>query len=316
MTLIVVVKCTDALVLAADSRVTIYTHDDEVPGPVKTEHIDGKPKVFYLGEPNNHVGVLSFGYAAVKSGFSGDNRDAEMDRYSIGACIERYGDELQKRPERRIAVLEFQIGLHSFLIKCWQRYRKKRRSEADKMNQQQQRGELSHGPENLRRMPPFDIHLLVAGYDEGEPGGHVFPIYLTDADESWQGSQYVLPALQIEMIRSRCGIFCGGVEDFVIPVLTENDPMESIAKAQRGSTEVTVAEIVDTKARFDIRYVSEPPRLSFFRSSDMTAHDGERLAQLLIRGTIDFFGGKGDVGGAIRICTINPITGIKCRKRS
>jgi hypothetical protein len=312
MTLIVVVKCTDGLVLAADSRVKVYTHDDELPGPVKTEHIDGKPKVFYLREPHNYVGVLSFGYAAIKSGFSGDNRNAEMDRYSIGACIDRFGDELQKRREPRIAVSEFQIGLHSFLIKYWQRYRKKRRREADKINQQKQRGELSRGAEALRRMPPFAVHLLVAGYNEGEPGGHVFPIYLTDADEFWQGSQYVLPALQIEMIRSRCGMFCGGIEDFVIPVLTENDPMESIAKAQHGSTEATVAEIVDMKARFGIRYVSEPPLVNFFRSSDMTAHDGERLAQLLIRGTIDFFGGKGDVGGAKTICTINQLTGIKC----
>ena len=88
-----------------------------LPGPVKTEPVDGKPKVFYLREPQNYAGVLSFGYAAIKSGFSGDNRDAEMDRYSIGACIERFGDELQKRREPRITVREFQIGLHNFLAK-------------------------------------------------------------------------------------------------------------------------------------------------------------------------------------------------------
>ena len=154
------------------------------------------------------------------------------------------------------------------------------------------RGELSNGLEALLRMPSLNVHLLVAGYDEGEPAGHVFPIYLTDADDFWRGSRYVLTAPQIEMIRILAGIFCGGLEDFVIPALTENDPMESIVKTQHGSTEAIVAEIVDMKARFGTGYVSEPHSLGFFSSSDITAHDGERLAHLLIRGTIDFFGGK------------------------
>ena len=57
---------------------------------------------------------------------------------------------------------------------------------------------------------------------------------------------------QIEMIRTPCGIFCGGLEDFVIPALTEDDPMESIVKMQHGSTEAIVAEIVDMKARFGL----------------------------------------------------------------
>lgn len=115
MTLVVVVKCTDGLVLAADSRRTMHKLDDKAPAAVKTEFVDGKPKLFYLREPHNYVGVLSFGYAAITSGFSGANREAEMDRYSIGACVEKFGDELQERCERRIAVGEFQIRFESFL---------------------------------------------------------------------------------------------------------------------------------------------------------------------------------------------------------
>jgi hypothetical protein len=312
MTLVVVVKCTDGLVLAADSRRTVYKLDDKAPATVKTEFVDGQPKLFYLREPQNYAGVLSFGYAAIKSGFIGDNRDAEMDRYSIGACIERFGDELQKRREPRKTVREFQIGLNNFLVTYWQRYRKKRRREADKTNQQKRQGEVSNGLEALLRMPPLNVHLLVAGYDEGEPAGRVFPIYLTDADDFWRGSRYVLTAQQIEMIRTPCGMFCGGLEDFVLPALTEDDPMESIAKTQHGSTEAIVAEIVDMKTRFGIRYVSEPNLLGFFSSCDLTAHDGEHLAYLLIRGTIDFFGAEGGVGGEIKICTVNPLAGIKC----
>ena len=37
-------------------------------------------------------------------------------------------------------------------------------------------------------------------------------------------------------------MFCGGLEDFVIPALTEDDPMENIAKTQHGSTDAIVAE--------------------------------------------------------------------------
>ena len=58
---------------------------------------------------------------------------------------------------------------------------------------------------------------------------------------------------QIEMI-PRCGIFCGGVEDFVIPVLTEGDPVESIANAQRRSTEARgLSVITDPEGRVGIR---------------------------------------------------------------
>jgi hypothetical protein len=58
---------------------------------------------------------------------------------------------------------------------------------------------------------------------------------------------------QIEMIRTRCG-FYGGVEDFVIPVLTEDDPVESIAKAQRRSAEAMgLSVITDPEGRVGIR---------------------------------------------------------------
>jgi hypothetical protein len=59
---------------------------------------------------------------------------------------------------------------------------------------------------------------------------------------------------QIEMIRTRCSIFCGGVEDFVIPVLTEDDPVESIAKAQRRKTEARgLSVITDPEGHVGIR---------------------------------------------------------------
>jgi len=59
---------------------------------------------------------------------------------------------------------------------------------------------------------------------------------------------------QIEMIRTRRSIFCGGVEDFVIPVLTEDDPVESIAKAQRRSTEARgLSVITDPEGRVGSR---------------------------------------------------------------
>jgi hypothetical protein len=68
------------------------------------------------------------------------------------------------------------------------------------------------------------------------------------------------------------------------------------------------------KARFNIMGVPNANQFSLFSAEDISVYKGVRLAQLLIGGTIDYVGERGGVGGAIRVCTIEPHRGIKCLK--
>ena len=132
MTLVVVVKCVDGLVLAADSRQTLAKLRDNRPAPVDSDPIE-TVKLFHLKEPQNYVGVLCLGYAVVNAGFvNRANGYAKMDRYSIGSCVERFEHELQNRGERRLTIAEFQDAFETFLIRYWERYREQRVSEADR----------------------------------------------------------------------------------------------------------------------------------------------------------------------------------------
>lgn len=319
MTLVVAIKCTGGLVLAADSRGTGYRFDPEAPESDRTVFDDKSRKLFSFRVPFDNIGVLSYDHHGVSAGFGRDEQKvaAQIQRHSIDRCIRLFKQEIYKtHPKKRITVNEFWVRFYRFLVKYWQHYREQRCDIVYKMNQYIQESASKHA----ETVPPItlEVKLLVTGFNQGEKAGHVLPILLTDDEKDWEGEQYRGTIAPVEMIPHPCGVFCGGVKDFVIPVLTADDPVESIRKLQRSSTETIVAEIVAMKARFDIRCVLVPPQsgFSFFASDDMPAHDAQRLALLLIRGTRDFFGGKGTVGGAIRICTLNPLSGTKCRNRS
>jgi len=308
VTLVVVVKCVDGLVLAADSRVTEHRFDDEVPGSHRKVINDTGRKLHSFRAPFEHVGVLSFDYGAISAGFKGEETEiaAQTKRYSVETCIRKFKEPLYNSLKRRITVQEFRDLLFTFLIEYWQRYRDRRLSSSNATNKS-------------ALLPELEVKLLVAGFNEGEKEGHVFPIWLTDNNEFWIGGRYrgFSPCSERnELIRSPCGIFCDGAKDFVELVLAAEDPAKSLEKLQGGSTNATVAEIAAIRSRLDIRYVSEPRFFNFFSSADIVTQDAQRLADLLIKGTIAFYGEEGPVGGARRICTINPLTGTKCRKRS
>jgi len=310
LTLVIVVKCVDGLVLAADTKQTLpklsdNRHTATDSGAIRTV------KLFHLKEPQNYVGVLHSGYAAVNAGFKVSNGYEKIARYSFGACINRFECELRNRGERRLTVAEFQDRLENYLIVYWERYRKQRVNDAEMMKRQMEREGLSKSLEVLSGFERFSVTLLVAGYDEGEKtGGHVVRILLRDDDECWQASKYVYRSPKIEMIPTTCGVLYGGDGRFVEPVLTEGDPVQHFNKLQHGCKEATIAEIADIKTRNGVKFFNTQP--GFFSSDKLTTHDGQRLAQLLIKGTADFFCGEGFVGGPIHICTINPLSGIKC----
>ncbi len=310
MTLVVVVKCVDGLVLAADTKQTLPKLSDNRHTPIDSVTRETE-KLFHLKEPQNYVGVLHFGYGAVNAGFKLPDGYEKIARYSIGACINRFEREIQDTNERRFSVAEFQEKLENYLVVYWERYRKQRVSDADMLKRQTKQRKLSNRLEVLSGIEWFSMTLLVAGYDEGEKTeAHVVPIFLRDDNECWQASKYVYRSPNIELIPTTCGIYYAGDGRFVEPVLTEGDPVQHFDKLQHGCEEATIAEIADIKARNGVKFVNRQP--GFFSSDKLTTHDGQRLAQLLIKGTADFFCGEGFVGGPIHICTINPLIGIKC----
>lgn len=317
MTLVVVVKCTDGLVLAADSRSTGYRFDPEVPESDRTVFDDKSRKLFSFRAPFDNVGVLSFDYHGISAGFIGEEEEivAQIQRYSIEVCMRRFKERLyETHPKKPMTVHQFKRRLKMFLIEHWQHYRERRRSFLHRMN------EYTH--EHMSKQPDFvppstlEVKLLVAGLNKGEKEGHVFPILLTDDDKEWDGSRYSCILDYVEMIPRPCGIYCDGVIDFAIPILAADDPMESIKQLQQDNIETTVAEIADIKTRFSINYVQIPNQRPFFSGNDIAIYDGTRIAQLLIGGTADYLGERGGVGGATRICTINPLRGTKCRSRA
>ena len=292
MSLVVVVKCTDGLVLAADSRGTGYRFDPEMPESDRTVFDDKNRKLFSFRAPFDNVGVLSFDYHAISAGFSGEEEEivAQIQRYSIDACMRRFKQRLyETHPKKPVTVHQFKRRLEMFLIEYRQHYRERRRSFLDRMN------EYKH--EHLSKKPEFvppstlEVKLLVAGFNNGEKEGHVFPILLTDDDKEWDGSRYLCILDYVEMI-PQCGIYCDGVIDFAIPILAADDPMESIKQLKQHNIETTVAEIADIKKRFSISYVQIPNQRPFFSGNDIPIYDGMRIAQLLIKRNSGLFGRK------------------------
>ncbi|MFZ0011286.1 MAG: hypothetical protein WAL97_05205 [Halobacteriota archaeon] len=316
MSLVIAIKCSDGLVLAADSRSFSYHFNPEIPESDQTFFRDKSRKLFSFRSPYK-IGVLSYDFHGVSVGIGAEEKEvaAELHKHSIDRCVQRFKKQLFRTPPKKsIKVCDFRNQLYRFLIRYWEYYQDKRRSAIDKMNQQVQNRQ-SNQVESQPRIT-LEVKLLVAGFNEGEQRGHVFPVWLTDDDEEWDGSHYRGTLDCVEMIPQTYGMFCGGVTDFVMPMLRADEPREIIKNLQRGCTEAIVDELVTMKSHLNINYVAKQSQPGFFSCDEITAYEAQRLAQLLIKGTADFFGGKGAVGGPTRICTINPLSGTKCRIRS
>jgi len=289
----------------------------QLPESSRTVFNDRNRKLFSFRTPVDKIGVLTFDLHGIYVGIGRDETEisAQIQRYSIDACIRRFKDRLYKtNSKKRITVNEFRVNLYRFLIKYWQYYRERRRSVLHKMNQYSQ--EIASKQSEFVPPSTFEVKLLVAGFNEGEQEGHVFPIWLTDHDQEWLGPQYRGTLDSVEMIPSSCGVYCDGVINFAMPVLAADDPMESFKQFQQDEVKAIVAEIADIKTRLSINCVNPPDQRPLFSGIDIPMRDGVRIAQLLIGGTEHYLGEKGGVGGATRICTINQLRGTKCRSRA
>jgi hypothetical protein len=136
MSLGVIVKGSEGIVLAADSRVSLQANQPNMPAFLVT--FDNATKLLTFAEPHNYVGAVTWGNAVIGTSLS-DLRTAQ-------SFVPEFEVTL---PKERIAVADFAQRLSDFFLRHWQA----------KMPPQQTGSEMV---------------FSVGGYDEGEAYGRVY----------------------------------------------------------------------------------------------------------------------------------------------
>jgi len=139
MSLGIIIKSPEGIVLAAESRVTLTTPMQTPIGTqIITNNFDNVSKVFKLNKPNNYIGVVTYGQAAI-----GNFRTAQ-------SFIPEFESNLKgKYDDTRLTVLQVAKELSEFFLTQWNTLM----------------------PANF--IGPNMI-FNVAGFDENEPYGKVF----------------------------------------------------------------------------------------------------------------------------------------------
>ncbi len=142
MSLGIAIKGPEGLVLAAESRLTLVAQSGDQQHPPLHLNYDNATKLFSFAEPHNHVGVITYGLAAMQT------RSA----YSFVPELE------VKLPGKRRDTRDYAELLSRFYGEQW------------------------------RKLVPVDyagpgMTFVVAGFNHGEPYGHVYVIEIPKAVE-------------------------------------------------------------------------------------------------------------------------------------
>jgi len=143
MSLGIVVKGPEGLVLAAESRVTLTaTHQQ---GPPIHVSFDNATKLLSFGKPNNNFGVVTYGLAAI----------GLRTAYSF---LPEFEANLGKKNDSNnpLSVYDFATEISSFFMKQWQE------------------GGMPK-PEDYKPPNP-NMTFVVGGFNKGEPYGRVYVI--------------------------------------------------------------------------------------------------------------------------------------------
>lgn len=104
MSLGIVIKGPEGLVLASESRVTLAAQSQE--GPMIHVNFDNATKLFSVSSPNKYVGVVTYGLAAIGL-------------RTANSFLPEFQAELPK--DKRLSVKEFSEKLSKFFMKCWEK---------------------------------------------------------------------------------------------------------------------------------------------------------------------------------------------------
>ncbi len=156
MSLGIVVKGSEGLVLAADSRVTLTAQMAQPDGAMLhlPVNFDNATKLLTFAEPNNYIGAVTYGDAVI-GGQASDLRTAN-------SFIPEFEVALQK-DNKRLSVENFSQRLSDFFLKQWQ----------ERM------------PTNHKSL---GMIFVVGGFDKGEAYGTVFEFNIPNAPKPAQAS--------------------------------------------------------------------------------------------------------------------------------
>ncbi|MFA5310012.1 MAG: hypothetical protein WC370_11115 [Dehalococcoidales bacterium] len=104
MSLGIVIKCPEGLVLAAESRITLGAHIGAQQLPVT---FDNATKLLSFSSPNNTIGVVTYGQAVI----------GQRDPRTAASFIPEFEASL---PKERLSVVDFAEKISSFFLKQWQ----------------------------------------------------------------------------------------------------------------------------------------------------------------------------------------------------
>ena len=159
MSLGILIKSPEGIVLAAESRVTL-TIPTVVPGvppqvQVMFSNFDNATKILSFNKPHKHIGVVTYGQATIGAG--GNNRTAQSFIPEFEALLK---DEAIARGEtsenqKVLLVSEFTDKLKAFFTKQW-------------------------NDAGMPAMVPQPMSFNVAGFDDGEPYGKIYTFNVPD----------------------------------------------------------------------------------------------------------------------------------------
>lgn len=134
MSLGVVIKGTEGVVLAIDSRVTLEaSRKGESPFTI---NFDNATKLLSFQKPHDYVGAVTYGPAVIG-------------RRTIHSFIPEFEQKILTNDKDRINILGYSERLSNFFMKCWNKSM----------------------PKNV---PAIDIIFIVGGYDKKEAYGSIF----------------------------------------------------------------------------------------------------------------------------------------------
>lgn len=141
MSLGIIFKGPEGIVLAADSRVTIMAEFKEPKNMNIPATYDNATKLLKVSG-QNYVGAVTYGLGVI----------GQKEPRTAHSYISEFEAELAKNNTKRLSVNDFAINLSNFFIKQWK----------------------NNMPENVS--PGNDMVFLVGGYDENAAYGRVFEI--------------------------------------------------------------------------------------------------------------------------------------------
>lgn len=283
MSLSIVIKGPEGLVLASESRVTLTAQGHALPGALGLAGVaapqtlqvtfDHATKLLAFSAPHTYVGAVTFGQAII--GLSQPRTPAS------------FIPELEASlPQQRVPVAEFAQLLSAFYLQQWQ-----------------ERMPPSLPPPSETPLPGGgyagpDVTFMVGGFDEGAAYGRVFQFGIPSAPTPVE--QNADPAF---------GLLWGGQQEIVDRLIKGYDPNLPLLAA--SALQLEPDEVVALRERLGALQLALP--INFLALQDCVD-----LAILLIRTTIavqQLTISLRGVGGAIDVATITRQEGLRFVQR-